>query len=389
MRSCCHILFVFVLGIMPAVSAQSAADSQRTRHAQVSGIVLMNAYFNDDLVNDRNVPWLASPRHPITGDPLEAVGSTVRQSRIRISGWASDVLGGEIEGELDLDLYGSRPEAGRSEPLPRLRRAVGKVSWSHAWLIFGQEALLISPYDPSSLSSVAIPGFTGSGNLSRWMPQVRFGMDVGSALRVGLEAAVVAPRFNSMMSEENQRPDLAEQSKRPFVQGRLLARWENRTIRSEIGIGGHYGWFVSGVDSLGITRAATITGRIFVTSLVEIKGEAFRGDGLGMLGGGGLDQTLTPDGLPVHTKGGWAQINLHPNSIIEVGGGYGLDDPDNGDVSITTGRTQNNSFELHCHLHVAPFLFAVEYRRLETEYRDRIYDLQTANHINVALGFEF
>jgi len=384
-----RLLFVFAFGITPSLSGQSVADTQRSQHAKVSGVVLMNAYYNDDLVNGRDVPWLAAPRHPITGERQEALGSTVRQSRIKLSGWASDVLGGYFEGELDLDFFGTPSEDGRREPVPRLRRAVGSVSWSHAWLIFGQETLLISPYDPSSFAMVGVPGFTGSGNLSRWMPQVRLGMDVGTAVRFGLEAAVVAPRFNGMLSEDAPQPDFAEQSKRPFVQGRLLSRWGNDDTGGEISVGGHYGWFVSGVDSLHATRAGTVTARFFVTSLVEVRGEAFLGEGLGMLGGGGVDQALSPDGTPVRTKGGWAQLNLHPNPSIEIGGGYGLDDPENADLDIATGRSLNVSWELHCHLHVAPLLVAVEYRRLETTYTDAIYDLQTANHVNVALGFEF
>ena len=389
MSLCRNMLLAFVFGAMPALSAQSIAGTQQSQQTEVSGVVLMNAYYNDDLVNDRDVPWLAAPRHPIVGSPMEALGSTVRQTRIVFSGWASDVLGGELEGELDVDFFGSRSEDGRREPLPRLRRAVGAVRWSHAWLIFGQEALPISPYDPSSFSAVGVPGFTGSGNLSRWMPQVRFGVDVGTGLRIGFETAVVAPRFDNMMSEDTQQPDLAEQSKRPFVQGRLLTRWGDGGDGGEIGIGGHYGWFVSGTDSLGVTRAAAFTTRFFVTSLVEVKGEAFLGEGLGMLGGGGIDQSLAPDGTPVQTKGGWAQLSLHPNQSLEIGGGYGIDDPENGDLDMTTGRSKNVSFELHCHLHVAPLLFAVEYRRLETTYTDTTYDLQTANHVNVALGFEF
>ena len=389
MRSCWFLLLVFLLGMVPTLSAQTPADSQTEPRVEISGIALMNAYFNDDLVNDRAVPWLASPRHPIVGESLEALGSSVRQSRIVISGWASDVLGGEVEGELDLDFFGASSENERRQPLPRLRRAVATISWSHAWLVFGQETLPISPYEPSSFSTIGVPGFTGSGNLSRWMPQVRFGVDVGTGLRVGLEAAVVAPRFNNLMSGEDQQPDLAEQSKRPFVQGRLLTRWGDNSTGGEVGFGGHYGWYVNGIDSLGITRAGTVTARLFVTSLVELRGEAFIGEGLGILGGGGIDQTIAPDGTPVRTKGGWAQLNLHPSPSIEIGGGYGLDDPDNGDLDLARGRALNVSWEVHCHLHVDALLFAVEYRRLETTYTDTIYDLQTANHVNVALGFEF
>ena len=223
MRSCCFILLVFLLGMVPTLSAQAPADSQTKPRVEISGIALMNAYFNDDLVNDRAVPWLASPRHPFVGEPLEAVGSTVRQSRVVISGWASDVLGGEIEGELDLDFFGTSSENGQRQPIPRLRRAVGKVSWSHAWLIFGQEALPISPYDPTSYSAVAVPGFTGSGNLSRWMPQVRFGVEMGSSAESRFRRSGGCPPDQQPAGAKNHpNPTPAEQSKRPFLQGRLL-----------------------------------------------------------------------------------------------------------------------------------------------------------------------
>lgn len=389
MRSSRLLPFVFAFGMTQSLSAQDVADSARGRRAEVSGVMLLNAYYNDDLVNDRDVPLLASPRHPFVGEPLEAPGSTVRQSRITLTGWAYDVLGGYVEGELDFDLWGTRSATGRDEPAPRLRRAVAKIGWSHAWLIFGQEAMLISPLDPSSFATVGVPGFTASGNLSRWMPQVRFGVDAGTGFRLGLEAAVVAPRFNDLLGEEAPQPDPAERSKRPFVQGRLLTRWGDRFTGGELGFGGHYGWFVTGTDSLYATRAGTASARFHLTSLVEIRGEAFVGEGLGMLGGGGVDQTLSPGGIPVRTRGGWAQLNVHPAPSIEIGGGYGFDNPDNDDLDLASGRSLNVSWELHCHLHASPLLFALEYRRLETTYTDAIYDLQTANHVNVTLGFRF
>ena len=106
-------------------------------------------------------------------------------------------------------------------------------------------------------------------------------------------------------------------------------------------------------------------------------------------GGGGIDQTLSPGGDPVRTKGGRAQLNFRPNASVELGGGFGLDDPENGDLDLAAGRNRNVIWELHGHLRADPLLFAVEYRRLETIYTDTVYDLQTANHVNVALGFTF
>ena len=386
MRSSGRLLFVLVVGLASSLQAQPVGLVPSSQGVELSGTFLLNAYYNDDLVNAHEVPWIANPRGPFDNLDYGAPGTTVRQSRVAISAWASDVLGGTADGELELDFFGDRSVGTRPAPSPRLRRVVGRVTWPNAWLMFGQETLPISPYDPSAYSTVSAPGVTASGNLSRWMPQVRAGVAVGSTLQVGLEAAAIAPRFNNILDDENAEPDRAEQSKRPFVQGRLITRWSDI---GEVSVGGHYGWFATGVDSLGVTRAAAVAAQLTILSVFEFRGEAFVGEGIGMLGGGGIDQTLGPQGTPVRTKGGWAQLNFRPNRTVELGGGYGLDDPENDDLDIAAGRGLNVTWELHGHLRSDPLVLAVEYRRIETTYTDTIYDLQTANHVNFALGFVF
>jgi hypothetical protein len=384
-------LIALVFGFTASLSAQEPTGQSPRESVEISGVLLLNAYYSDDLVNDREVPWLAAPRNPISGERLEALGSTVRQSRIMLRAGAFNVLGGNVEGEVDLDFFGANTDGSRGKPMPRIRRLVGRIEWANAWLLFGQDALPISSLDPSSYSAVSVPGFTGSGNLSRWMPQVRLGLEMGSGLRIGVEAAAVAPRFNNIQDTDSPQPDPAELSKRPFVQGRLLTRWGTDGLEGEVSLGGHYGWYTTGVDSLGlgITKAAAATGRIIFNRMFEFRGEAFRGEALGMLGGGGIDQTLGPNGAPIQTEGGWAQLNVHLSPELEVGGGYGIDNPKNAELDPDFGRKYNVSWEIHGHLNMSPLVIAVEYRRLETTYVDAIYDLQTANHLNLALGYVF
>jgi hypothetical protein len=383
------LFFVLALGLTPALSAQAATTPQAGHGVEISGVLLLNAYYSDDLVNNREVPWLASPRNPFAGDPLRSLGSTVRQSRLVLSASTAGVAGARMDGEVDIDFYGADAASSRSEPVPRVRRMVGRIAWPNVWVLFGQETLPISPLDPSTFAAVSVPGFTGSGNLSRWMPQIRVGVEIGNTLRIGVEAAAVAPRFNKMLDDDIPEPDPAELSKRPFVQGRLLTRWETDGIDGEVSAGGHYGWFTTGNDSLGITRAAAAAARVFFKEIVELKGEAFLGEGLGMLGGGGIDQTLSPDGRPVRTSGGWAQINVHLARELEFGGAYGIDNPHGGDLDPVTGRSYNMTWRSHCHFNLSPWVIAIEYQRIETTYSDAVFDLQTANHLNLALGFEF
>jgi hypothetical protein len=101
------LLFVLALGLTQALSAQEATTSPAGRGVEISGVLLLNAYYSDDLVNNRVVPWLASPRNPFGGDPQRAMGSSVRQSRLMLSASTAGVLGATMDGEVDIDFYGT------------------------------------------------------------------------------------------------------------------------------------------------------------------------------------------------------------------------------------------------------------------------------------------
>lgn len=74
---------------------------------------------------------------------------------------------------------------------------------------------------------VGFPEFAGAGKLWLWIPQVRAGLDIAShgATRLGIEAAALAPPSGDPQTAFFTQPDIAERSSRPFLEGRLRARW--------------------------------------------------------------------------------------------------------------------------------------------------------------------
>ena len=100
-------------------------------------------------------------------------------------------------------------------------------------LFAGQEAPPIAEINPSSLASIGIPEFAGAGNLWLWIPQLRIGARVAEAgaVRLGVEAAVLAPTSGDAQTAFFTQPDIAERSGRPYLQGRLRARWGAGTSR--------------------------------------------------------------------------------------------------------------------------------------------------------------
>ena len=368
-----------------ALAAQEKPAAPVQRSVELTGFVLVNAFFNNARVNNSDVPQFADSLAAVSGG-----GGAIRQTRLGVLVTDPDVLGGSFSGEVDVDFFGGQQPSsgGRTFPLLRLRRAVGTVHWQYAHLLFGQESPLVAERSPRSLAAVGFPDFAGAGNLWLWLPQFRITLETGYTLRLALQGAVLAPASGAAQGAFTTQPDSAERSQRPYLQGRVRLGWGPSDDPSEIAIGGHQGWLGSG-DSLLVSQAITADARIKLGP-VELLGEGFLGKALAGLGGGGIGQGQNFDsgagGLPVRTKGGWGQLNIRPQPAWMFGGGCGIDDPDDRDVPVN-GRLKN--FVCEGHLEVrpkGPLVFGFEFRRLETTWPSGKF---TTNHLNGAAGFRF
>lgn len=356
------------------------------RRVELTGFVLVNGFFNNARVNNSDVPQFVDSL-----TPASAGGGAIRQTRLGVFVTEPDVLRGTFSGELDVDFFGgqSPSSGGRTFPLLRLRRAVGTVAWRHVQLLFGQESPLVAERSPRSLASVGFPDFAGAGNLWLWLPQFRVTAEAGYTLRLAGQLALLAPTSGAAQGAFTTQPDSAERSRRPYLQGRVRLGWGPLDDPSEVAIGGHLGWLASG-DSLFDSQALTFDTRVKY-GMVELVGEAFVGKALAGLGGGGIGQNLGPTGGEVRSKGGWAQLNVRPRTTLMLGGGCGIDDPDDADLSNALGTPQGRLKNVVCEGHVelrprGPLVFGFEFRRLKTTYPTGDF---TANHLNLAAGYRF
>ncbi len=372
--------------------ATARVEPRSKNRVELSGLVLVNGFANNARVNNSDIPQVVLPPDPTVNLPTSHAGATARQSRITLTALVPQFAGGLLSGEMDVDFYGGQQPSpgGRTWPLLRLRRMRAEVDWPHGWVVFGQDAPPIVEVNPSSLAQIGLVGFGRSGNLWLWIPQVRAGAEVGTVVKIGLEGSALAPTAGDPLGVGTffTQPDRAERSRRPFLEGRLRIRWDEGESTGEISVGGHYGWLAKTVDTLVTSRAVAASAQFTATRYLELRGEVFAGQALGVLGGGGIGQSLGVGTVPVRTRGGWAQLNLHPHPRIEVGGGYGLDDPDDADLDPATALLRNLSWEGHFQWRPAPLVLGAEFRRVETTYGPAVGTL-FVNHINVAAGFEF
>lgn len=364
-----------------------AAQEAPRRTVDVTGFVLLNGFYNTARTNNSDVPQFAdSDAVGVSGG-----GGTVRQTRLGLLLNEADVLGASFTGEVDVDFFGGQVPStgGRTFPLLRIRRVTGTLQWAHSQLLVGQEAPLIAERNPRSLAAVGFPEFAGGGNLWLWIPQVRYTVERGQTLRVALQAALLAPTTPAAQGFLTTQPDSAERTGRPYVQGRLRLAWGPPDDASEVGIGGHVGWLrgldsASG-DSMQTSQAVAFDARVKV-GVVELVGEAFLGKGVAGLGGGAVGQNVGVQGRLIDTRGGWAQVNVRARPSWLVGGGCGMDDPEDADVPAT-GRLKNFVCAGHLRWEPAgPLVLGLGVRRFETTYASGAY---AASHVNLAAGWRF
>ncbi|MFL5536499.1 MAG: hypothetical protein ACJ8AP_12405 [Gemmatimonadales bacterium] len=370
-----------------AVLTQPILAQEPKLEASVHGLILMNGFYTSDDMNNSDVPQFALP----AGEPARTTTSaTVRQSRVTVAGVAQDFAGGTLTGELDVDFFGGQQPStgGRTFPLIRIRRAFAELNWARFAVLVGQESPPIAEVSPSSIASIGFPLFAGAGNLWLWIPQIRLSADLAplGGVRLGIEGAALAPTSGEPQQTFLTQPDAAERSGRPYLQGRLRARWGEGDRLGEISFGGHYGWLEDSTGGRIDSKALAMSVWTPIVGGLELRGEAFVGQALAGLGGGGIGQNMVRNGVPVEARGGWVQLNYRAGSW-ELGAGGGIDDPEDEDL-VASSRLRNLAYGGHLIWRPLPAVIGLEAREIRTDYAPPV-DTESGFQVNLGVGVEF
>jgi hypothetical protein len=373
---------------------QLAAESQASvrTHSRMSlefrGRVLVNAFSNSRRVNSTGNPGFVRPDDPADPDP-RGVAMQIRQTSLGMAVSATHVLGANFLGDIDVDFGGGQlpSSGGRVFPLLRMRTARAVLTWPNAEMLLGQDAPLIAALNPVSLAALGAPEFASSGNLWLWLPQARIGVETNGPVHFGIQGAVLAPETAAAVGTFDVPDfDVAEKSKRPFLETRARMRWGSEDMAGEIGFGAHWGWYATATDSIDGGHIIAVDALVPVSRWLELRGEAYDGRAARALGGGGVGQLFGNNAVLMRSRGGWGQLNIKPAPTVVVGAGYGLDDPHDNDLAASA-RLKNTARSVHAEWRPAgPLVFGAEFRRLRTFYVPRSF---TSDHINLAFGFEF
>ena len=386
--------------------SQTKVESGSKYRVRLSGIVLLNTDVTRGSVDNLDFPQIATA--PVAPGSSGAFSGSLRQSQIGLEAFGPDIAGARTSANIKFDFAGGFADLpnGDSFGIMRLRTGTIRLDWENTSIVAGQDALFFAPLTPTTLSSLAIPALSYSGNLWSWTPQIRIehSITLTDASRLTLQGGILDPLTGNVPEYAYRYPTAGEQSGQPAYAARIA--WSHRAFGKEltIGEGGYYGrqnWgYGRDLDGWAVTSDVTVPlGGDFAFS-----GEFYRGRSLGGLGGG-IGQSIllagaySEAGTAIHgldSMGGWVQLKYQPMASFEVNFAYGQDNPFANELRAFPGSSYYYGPLLSRNL--SPFvnfiyrvrsdvLFSVEYRRLQTYTLDA--NANVANQIGLSLGYLF
>ena len=330
--------------------AQTKVEASQKFPLRVTGMALFNAFYGG--VNSGNdVPTTAS------ASPGGVVsGATLRQSILGLEFHGpSTFLGGKVRGSLFADFFDGFTEQGAT--YAQLRTATVEIEWKTRSLMAGLEKPIFNPRNPTSLAQVGYSPMTGSGNLWRWQPQIRFEQRFEAGERGGLRAQLGVLQT----SEESGYGTLPAtfagriERRRPGLEGRFefFARWDSER-RIEIAPGFHFSTSRVGGQSVP-SRLFSLDWFANPWQRLEFSGAFFNGQNVAHFGALRQGFRVLADGkaVPVHAIGGWAQLSLIATNRLTFNLFGGQHDDKNYDL-YGTGVAQNRVGAANLMFRLAP-----------------------------------
>lgn len=379
-----------------ATHEQTKVESASKYPVKVTGMLLLNAFVNSSAVDVAATPTVAVPGSGSTG-------ATIRQTILGFDANGPHLLGARSYADLRVDFATSLTAISSTATYTgylntnssflRLRTAHAGLQWDRTEAYFALDRPLISPDSPSSLTAVAEPALAWSGNLWTWNPQFGVTQKIGSAGSRGLELqaalidssdAPLNPTVGPAGTYSAVPPSSAEQSSRPGAEARIALLGSDREdSRDQIGVGGYVAPHQSALGRSFDAWAGTFDARLQLFPHFQFSGSAYRGLGLGGLGGGGYkDFAYKPNPntggyyfKALDDVGGWAQLKEKVSERLEFNEAYGMDNVFSGEMQhyIITGGTMYQNLTINrtftgnvIYAPSAYLLFSVEYRHLES-----------------------
>jgi len=389
---------------------QTKVESGSKFRLKLSGIALFNAFDNSGNVDNLDVPSIAVPK--FAGYPLGALGASVRQSIVGLTGIGPEFFGARTSAELQMGFYGGLPSGynATTSGIANLRIARVRFDWNSTSVIAGLDTPFFSPNLPTTYMSVAVPGFASAGNLWTWTPTIRveqrFG-GAGSPFKV--EAGLLDPSSNINYTTNNnlRTPSPSESSRIPTYAVRASYNNKSEEHSASFGVAGVFSpqEYYGGYNQEG--WAATADWKLALLPRTELSGQFFTGRGID--GFGGVPENPYPLQNPflytaltarllaeVGVIGGWSQLKFKWDAQNEFNVAAGTGGRNSAELRQALGTSfpapliparNEMMFANYIFRPRSDLVFSAEYRRIRTYEVTGTPDI--AGQVGLAVGFLF
>jgi hypothetical protein len=372
---------------------QTKVESASKYPVKISGLLLFTSVLNSGSVDDVYLPTIAIPSSTYIAP--NSLTATMRQSVFGLDAKGPHLWGAQTSGDVRVDFFGGSPTAGydASAGTLRMRTAHFTVDWPSTSIIASVDAPLISPLQPTSYLSVAQPALAWSGNLWTWAPQFQVNHRFSASSRRGaaVEFGLIDPAAPRILGN-SQQASPGESSRQLGYETRFQYAFSSGDRPIVIGAGGYYARQSYGQTQHVDAWAATADWKLPLGRRLEVSGEAYRGRGIGGLGGGAFkdyvfDET-TGRVSGFDAVGGWSQIKARLTSSIEANGAFGQDNGYASEIPYSDRPSANVYSELARNRTVlGNVIFRPRaYIVLSAEYRN-IHSWQVVGPVNQANTF--
>jgi hypothetical protein len=384
-----------------ATHEQTKVETESKYPLKVTGLLLFNAF-----VNTRQVDIPEDPTYALPGSG--STGFSLRQTVLGLDARGPHLLGADSDADVRVDFFATGASSNyAANGLLRLRTAHAGLNWGHTRAFVALDRSLISPYSPSSLVAVGEPALAWSGNLWAWVPQLGVSHQLPLHRSVLKMAAglVDVPNPPQLGSNTTAVPSVwqAERSRWPGLNARIAWAKGDDGHGPELGIGGYFSPHMTANNVRFNAWAGTADLRLPLGSRFEFLANAYRGQALGGLGGGGYTdyvfeyKSTSRTLYPLDDIGGWTQLKFKPHQRLEFNAAYGIDNPFANDIRLSyttspaqtySGLARNRTAAGNVIYSPSSYLlFSLEYRRLWTNYANGT--MNTSDVIGLGAGYRF
>ena len=387
-----------------ATHEQDKVESASKFPVKVTGLILMNTFVNTAAVDVPPSPtW-----PPVAGG---TTGISLRQTVLGLDARGPHIFGANSDADVRMDFFGGvNPSGGYSQNsgLARLRTAHAELAWDRTRAFFALDRPIVSPNIPSSLTAIAQPELSWSGNLWNWMPQVgaEHTLKLNESSRLSLQGAIAdvpdppvptaehhpalqLPAWGSRAAGRGAKPGLG-------MPGAMISlacawEWEDTSVltntmnilvstpgRRPSTIASHSSrtWSQAGVSIAGWHSEDWAAALLKTICIMEQNENYFY--------------------RPLDDVGGWTQLKARANERLEFNVGYGLDNAFANEIRpfvLTASSTYQSLarnatwFSNVIYSPTAYTLFSFEYRRIDSSYA--IGPHSVADVYGVAGGYRF